>query len=113
MSLICFWERISSLFVTFLFPLSTVSYLLSVGMAKRRVNIFLPIRLQRWSGQFWLHWRRFYNCRTRFCNEDIPLGVRLNRERLIVVLIDIIDNYYTLIGGSLIIITPGGTKSNP
>ena len=46
------------------------------------------------------------------CNKHIPVGVSLNGERLIVVHIVIVDYLHSLVGGSLIIIRPEGTKSN-
>ena len=46
------------------------------------------------------------------CNKHIPDGVSLNGERLIVVLIVIVDYRHSPVGGGLIVIRPQGTKSN-
>jgi len=62
-----------------------------------------------WLSQCYRWW---YRLNGRRCNKHIPDGVSLNGERLIVVHIVIVDYLHSLVGGSLIAIRLGGTKSN-
>jgi len=64
---------------------------------------------------FFVHsWSRsaFVGNNATKCNKHIPVGVSFNGERLIVVHIVIVDYLHSLVGGSLIVIRPEGTKSN-